>query len=96
MVEGTITRAKLSDALHQRLGMSRQNSAQLVDLLLEEMIQGIIKDEQLKIASFGTFSVRKKRERIGRNPKTKESAVITARKVLSFKPSLMLKGKIND
>lgn len=96
MVEGTITRAKLSDALHQRLGMSRQNSAQLVDLLLEEMIQGIIKDEQLKIASFGTFSVRKKRERIGRNPKTKETAVITARKVLSFKPSLMLKGKIND
>lgn len=96
MVEGTITRAKLSDALHQRLGISRQNSAQLVDLLLEEMIQGIIKDEQLKIASFGTFSVRKKRERIGRNPKTKESAVITARKVLSFKPSLMLKGKIND
>ena len=96
MVEGTVTRAKLSDALHQRLGMSRQSSADLVDQLLEEMIQGIMKDEQLKIASFGTFSLRKKRERMGRNPKTKESAVITARRVLSFKPSLMLKGKVND
>lgn len=96
MVDKTVTRAKLSDALHQRLGISRQNSADLVDQLLEEMIQGIIKDQQLKIASFGTFSVRKKRERMGRNPKTKESAVISARKVLSFKPSLMLKVKVND
>ena len=96
MLKMNITRKKLYNKVHQNLGFSKNMSSQIVDDFFELLIDELIKKNKVKISSFGTFSVLKKKERIGRNPKTKIESKISARRVVSFKPSLELKFKINS
>ena len=91
-----ITRKKLYNRIHQNLGFSKNISSQIVDDFFELLIDDLIKKKEVKISSFGTFKVMDKRERIGRNPKTKVVAKICARKIVKFKPSLKTKEKINS
>ena len=84
----------LSEAVFEEVGLSRNESAQLVERILDLMSEALIKGEQVKISSFGTFSVRSKNERIGRNPKTGEEVPITPRRVLTFKPSHLMKDRV--
>ncbi len=95
MTERTITRADLSEAVYQEVGLSRNESAVLVETVLEEISQALIKDETVKLSSFGTFAVRQKNQRIGRNPKTGEEVPILPRRVLVFRASHVLKDRIN-
>jgi len=96
MTGKTVTRAELADAVHQELNLSRVDSADLVEAILAEMADALVNGEQVKISSFGSFSVRQKGQRIGRNPKTGEEVPILPRKVLVFRPSHVLKNRIND
>lgn len=91
----TITRADLSEAVYQQLGLSRSESAELVEMVLQEISGAIARGETVKLSSFGSFVVRSKGERIGRNPKTGIEVPITPRRVMVFKPSNILKGRIN-
>lgn len=95
MSDSTITRAHLSEAVYQEVGLSRNESADLVEAVLELVSEALEKGEAVKISSFGTFSVRQKGQRIGRNPKTGEEVPIYPRKVLVFRPSQVLKSRIN-
>ena len=95
MDEKNLTRKDLSNKIYKNLGFSKNISSKIVDDFFETIILEIIKLKKIKISSFGTFSVLDKSERIGRNPKTKVEAKITARKVVKFKPSLLLKMKTN-
>ena len=90
-----ITRFHLSKKIYQNIGFSKNLSSKIVDDCFETIIRYIIKCDKIKIATFGTFKVLNKRERIGRNPKTKEETKISSRKVVSFKPSITFKEKIN-
>ena len=96
MTEETVTRAQLSEAVYQEVGLSRNESAQLVETVLKEIADALADGEMVKISSFGRFSVRKKGERIGRNPKTGEEVPIMPRQVLVFRPSHVLKNRINE
>lgn len=96
MAERTITRAHLTEAVYQQVGLSRNESAGLVEAVLEEMAGALSRGEQVKISSFGSFSVREKGERIGRNPKTGEEVPILPRRVLVFRPSYVLKARIGE
>ena len=91
-----ITRKKLYNRIHQNLGFSKNLASEIVDDFFELLIDELIKKEEVKISSFGTFKVIDKKERIGRNPKTKVVAKICARKIVKFKPSLKTKEKINN
>ncbi len=95
MVEKTVTRAELAEAVYQEVGLSRNESADLVETVLAEVSDALTRGESVKISSFGSFSVRQKGERIGRNPKTGEEVPILPRKVLVFRPSHVLKNRIN-
>ena len=92
---GTVTRAQLSEAVHRGVGLSRTDSAQLVEAVLDEVCNELANGEQVKISSFGSFSVRDKGGRVGRNPKTGEEVPIAPRRVLVFRPSHVLKDMIN-
>lgn len=92
----TITRAQLSEAIYQEVGLSRNESADLLELVLNEITQALLRNETVKISSFGSFSVRQKGQRIGRNPKTGEEVPILPRKVLVFRPSQLLKARIRQ
>jgi len=96
MSERTITRAHLSESVYQEVGLSRNESADLLEMVLAEISQALAKGEIVKISSFGTFSVRKKGQRVGRNPKTGQEVPILPRRVLAFRPSQLLKDQIND
>ena len=91
----TITRADLSEAVYQKVGLSRAESAELVETFLTEVSDTIARGETVKLSSFGSFIVRSKGERIGRNPKTGVEVPITPRRVMVFKPSNILKARIN-
>lgn len=95
MTEKTVTRAQLSEAVYQEVGLSRNESADLVETVLNEVADALERDEMVKISSFGSFSVRQKGRRIGRNPKTGEEVPILPRRVLVFRPSHVLKNRIN-
>jgi integration host factor subunit alpha len=95
MAGHTVTRAQLSEAVYQEVGLSRNESAALVDTVLDEIADALARGEMVKISSFGSFSVRQKGQRIGRNPKTGEEVPISPRKVLVFRPSHVLKDRIN-
>ena len=95
MVKKNFTRKDLSNKIYQNLGFSKNLSSKIVDNFFESLISGIIKSNKIKISSFGTFSVLNKKERMGRNPKTKVEAKIFSRKVIKFKPSVLLKEKLN-
>ena len=92
----TLTRADLTEAVYRNIGLSRNESADLVESVLEEMCGCLEAGEEVKLSSFGTFSVQSKRERVGRNPKTGVEATITPRRVLSFRPSHILKNLVDD
>ncbi len=92
----TITRAQLGEAVYQEVGLSRNESAELLEAVLSQVSDALARGETVKISSFGTFSVRQKGQRIGRNPKTGEEVPILPRKVLVFRPSQVLKNRIND
>ena len=91
----TLTRADLSDAVHQQVGLSRTESADLVKSILDHVTETLVEGETVKLSSFGTFMVRSKSGRMGRNPKTGEEVHITPRRVLVFRPSHVLKDMIN-
>ena len=91
----TVTRADLCEAVYQKVGLSRTESAQLVEPVLSEMCDSLADGETVKLSSFGSFVVREKGQRIGRNPKTGEEVPILPRRVMVFKPSNILKDKIN-
>ena len=96
MTGSTVTRAQLSEAVYQEVGLSRNESADLVENVLNEISETLVRGETVKISSFGSFWVRQKGQRIGRNPKTGEEVPILPRKVLVFRPSHVLKNKINE
>jgi integration host factor subunit alpha len=91
----TITRADLSEVVYQKVGLSRTESAALVELVLSELADSLARGENVKLSSFGSFIVRQKGERVGRNPKTGEEVPIEPRRVMVFKPSNILKQRIN-
>lgn len=91
----TITRADLAEAVWQGVGLSRNESADLVDYVLDEISNALVRSEAVKISSFGSFTVRQKGRRIGRNPKTGVEVPILPRKVLIFRASHILKDRIN-
>ncbi len=95
MMARTVTRADLSEAVYQEVGLSRNESADLVESVLNEISDALIRGEMVKLSSFGSFSVRQKGERIGRNPKTGEEVPILPRRVLVFRASHVLKNRIN-
>lgn len=95
MAGKTVTRADLCEAVYQKVGLSRTESADLVELVLDEISACIVQGESVKLSSFGSFLVRSKGERIGRNPKTGEEVPISPRRVMVFKPSNVLKQRIN-
>ncbi len=96
MANETITRAELSQAVYEDVGLSRNESAELVETVLEEMSKALENGEMVKISSFGTFAVREKSQRIGRNPKTGEEVPILPRRVLTFRASNVLKDRVNN
>lgn len=91
----TVTRADLAEAVYAQVGLSRNESSDLVEQLLDEMMEALTSGDNVKISSFGSFSVREKGERIGRNPKTGVEVPISPRKVLVFRASHVLKDRIN-
>ncbi len=95
MAGKTITRADLSEIVYNTVGLSRSESAQIVETVLEEVSEALVRGEDVKLSSFGSFLVRNKNGRMGRNPKTGEEVPIEPRRVLSFRASHVLKDKIN-
>ena len=91
----TVTRADLAEAVYQKIGLSRAESAGLVEMVLAEISQVVAGGESVKLSSFGSFVVRRKAERVGRNPKTGVEVPISPRHVMVFKPSNVLKARIN-
>jgi len=90
----TLTRMDLSEAVFREVGLSRNESADLVESVLQHMSDALVKGQQVKISSFGTFSVREKSARVGRNPKTGEEVPILPRRVLTFRPSHLMKDRV--
>ncbi len=90
----TLTRADLAEAVYRKVGLSRTESAELVEAVLDEICEAIVRGETVKLSSFATFHVRSKNERIGRNPKTGEEVPILPRRVMTFKSSNVLKNRI--
>lgn len=96
MAERTITRAQLGESVYQEVGLSRNELADLLETVLSEIAAALTRGKSVKISSFGSFSVRSKGQRVGRNPKTGEEVPILPRRVLVFRPSQLLKSRIND
>ena len=96
MAGNTVTRAQLSEAVYQEVGLSRNESADLVESVLHEIGDSLVKGETVKISSFGSFYVREKGRRIGRNPKTGEEYAIEARRVVTFKAGRKLRDRIDN
>ena len=95
MNSDTLTRADLTEAVFRSMGLSRHESAQIVEDILEEICSALARGETVKLSSFGTFAVRQKSQRMGRNPKTGDEVPIAPRRVLVFRPSHVLKAVIN-
>ncbi|MET3825089.1 MULTISPECIES: integration host factor subunit alpha [Sphingomonas] len=91
---GTLTRADLAEALHHQVGLSRADSSRLVEQILSHMCGSLAKGENVKISGFGTFVLRDKGERVGRNPKTGIEVPIAPRRVLTFRASQMMRDRI--
>lgn len=96
MAGQTVTRAQLTEAVYQEVGLSRNESAELVESVIAEVSDALARGEMVKISSFGSFAVRRKGQRIGRNPKTGQEVPISPRRVLVFRASHALKNQIND
>ncbi len=96
MNAGTVTRADLAEALYREIGLSRSESAVLVESVIDNIIESLLKGENVKLAGFGTFSLRDKKERVGRNLKTGQAVPISSRRVLVFKASQVLRERIDS
>ena len=96
MAKKNFTRKDLSNKVHFNLGFSKNISDEITENFFNCLVDKLINSKKVKLSSFGVFNVKKKRERIGRNPKTKVSAKISARKVINFKASILFKNKINN
>jgi len=96
MSEKTLTRMDLSEAVFREVGLSRNESSQLVEAVLAHMSDALVTGDSVKISSFGTFSVRAKSARVGRNPKTGEEVPIHPRRVLTFRPSHLMRDRVAD
>ncbi|MDG0989704.1 MAG: integration host factor subunit alpha [Yoonia sp.] len=94
MAEKTLTRMDLADAVHSQVGLSRNESADLVESVLGHVSDALVAGQSVKISSFGTFSVREKAARVGRNPKTGQEVPIHPRRVLTFRPSHLMKDRV--
>lgn len=92
----TLTRMDLSEAVYREVGLSRNESADLVESVLDHMSEALVAGQTVKVSSFGTFSVRQKNRRMGRNPKTGEEVPIDPRRVLVFRASHIMKNRINE
>jgi integration host factor subunit alpha len=90
-----LTRADLADALVQKVGLPRNESHEMVEMVLNEISSTLARGEGVKLSSFGSFGIRQKGQRVGRNPKTGKEVPITPRRVLVFRPSHIMKGRIN-
>ena len=95
MDQKTLTRQDISEALYRQIGLSKHESAIMLESVLKQISNALIDGESVKLSSFGTFYPRQKRERVGRNPKTGVTATINARRVISFKPSKLMKERTN-
>ncbi len=95
MESRTVTRADLAEAVYEEVGLSRNESSELVESVLSEISKALVEGENVKISSFGSFTIREKGERIGRNPKTGVEVPILPRKVLVFRASHVLKDRVN-
>lgn len=95
MAQRTVTRAELSEAVYQQIGLSRSESSALVELVLEEISASLARGDSVKLSSFGSFLVRDKGQRVGRNPKTGVEVPIEPRRVMVFKPSNIMKARVN-
>ena len=95
-----ITRDNISEFINNEFGLAKKDCDDIVNALIEQIIEGLIKYKVFKIHNFGTFKIKQKKSRLGRNPKTKEEVIISARNVISFTPSkkilLMMNNKINE
>lgn len=91
-----MTRADLAEAVHRHTGLGRADCAKYVEMVLDEIFESIVTRDDVKLSSFGAFQIRAKRERQGRNPKTGKEAKITARLVVTFKPSNVLRARVNN
>ena len=96
MSDKTLTRMDLADAVHSQVGLSRNESADLVESVLDHVSDALVRGESVKISSFGTFSIRDKCARVGRNPKTGEEIPISARRVVTFRPGQKLKARVEE
>ena len=96
MSAGTVTRADLSEAVYREIGLSRTESSELVESVVDHISQALLRGETVKLAGFGTFSLRDKKQRIGRNPKTGEVVPITPRRVLVFKASQVMRERVDS
>ena len=96
MAGHTVTRAQLTEAVYQEVGLSRNESAELVESVIAEISHALERGEMVKISSFGSFAVRRKGQRVGRNPKTGQEVAISPRRVLVFRASHALKAQINN
>lgn len=91
----TVTRVSITEAIYEEVGLSRKDSGDVLDIIIEEIKSELSSGNDVKISSFGTFSLRKKNARVGRNPKTGVEAEISPRTVISFKPSQILRKAVN-
>ena len=96
MAGNTLTRSDLSEAIYREIGLSRNESSEMVETILERIVDALVRGESVKISSFGTFAVREKGARMGRNPKTGEEVPIDPRRVLVFRPSHILKDRVDS
>lgn len=96
MAGSTLTRSDLSAAINREVGLSRSESSEMVETILERISNALVSGESVKISSFGTFAVRDKAARIGRNPKTGEEVPIAPRRVLVFRPSHILRNRVDE
>ena len=92
----TLTRADLAEAVFQKVGLPRNESAEIVEMVLREIVASLERGDTVKLSSFGSFGIRDKGQRVGRNPKTGEEVPITPRRVLVFRASNIMKQRIND
>jgi integration host factor subunit alpha len=96
MAGKTLTRADLAEAVFQKVGLPRNESAEIVELVLREIVSSLERGQTVKLSSFGSFGIRSKGQRIGRNPKTGQEVPITPRRVLVFRASNIMKQRINE
>lgn len=92
----TITRADVAETIYEEVGLSRKDSGDILDMVIDEIKTELVKGNDVKLSSFGTLALRKKNSRVGRNPKTGVEAEISARTVISFKPSQNMRKAINS